>query len=240
LGDTHADDAPTSSSTRPRPASWQLVICVVAAVLPWPARRFLYRQLLGYEIAPGARVGHSLVLCDAVRLDEGAVIGHGCVIRGCERLDLGADAAIGNLNWINGARRDGAYFAGVERARTVRLGRGAAITASHFIDCTDAVEIGDLSTLAGFRSQILTHSIDIASARQLAAPVKIGERCFVGSGAILLAGTTISDCVVVGAGTVVSRDLDEPFHVYAGAPVTKLRALSPDDRYFTRTEGPVL
>ena len=72
------------------------------------------------------------------------------------------------------------------------------------IDCTDSVELGRFATFAGFRSQILTHSIDLKLNRQRARPVRIGEYCFIGTGCILLPGTDIAGRIIVAAGTTCS------------------------------------
>lgn len=47
------------------------------------------------------------------------------------------------------------------------------------------------------------------------APVTIGRFCIVGANAVVLPGVTIGEGATVGAGTVVTRDL-EPWGVYLG------------------------
>lgn len=49
------------------------------------------------------------------------------------------------------------------------------------------------------------------------SPVRIGKRCFIGGGAIIMPGVTIGDEVVVGAGSVVSEDIPDRCAV-AGNP----------------------
>jgi len=54
--------------------------------------------------------------------------------------------------------------------------------------------------------------------------ITIGRNCFIGTGAIIIGPVRIGDYVVVGAGSVVTRDLlDRGF--YAGVPAVKLRDL---------------
>ncbi len=55
-------------------------------------------------------------------------------------------------------------------------------------------------------------------------PVKVGNRCWIGAGAIILPNVTICDDVTVGAGAVVTRDLDRP-GLYAGVPAIFKRDL---------------
>jgi galactoside O-acetyltransferase len=47
------------------------------------------------------------------------------------------------------------------------------------------------------------------------APIAIGRFCIVGANAVVLPGVTIGEGAVVGAGSVVTRDL-EPWGVYIG------------------------
>lgn len=62
-------------------------------------------------------------------------------------------------------------------------------------------------------------------------PVRIGRNCWLGAGVIVLPGVTIGDNVVVGAGSVVTKDL--PSNVVAvGSPCRVLREVGEHDRQF--------
>lgn len=66
---------------------------------------------------------------------------------------------------------------------------------------------------------------------QYNAPVRIGKNCWIGAGVIVLPGITIGDNVVVGAGSVVTKDL--PSNVVAvGNPCRILREVNEKDREF--------
>lgn len=66
---------------------------------------------------------------------------------------------------------------------------------------------------------------------QYNAPVHIGKNCWIGAGVIIVPGITIGDQVVVGAGSVVTKDL--PDHVVAaGNPCRVLREVNEHDRVF--------
>lgn len=66
---------------------------------------------------------------------------------------------------------------------------------------------------------------------QYNAPVHIGNNCWIGSGAIILPGITIGDNVVVGAGSVVTKDL--PSNVVAvGNPCRILREVNEHDKEY--------
>ncbi len=67
---------------------------------------------------------------------------------------------------------------------------------------------------------------------QYNAPVHIGRNCWLGAGVVVLPGVTIGDNVVVGAGSVVTKDL--PSNVVAvGNPCRVLREIGEkDERYY--------
>ena len=59
----------------------------------------------------------------------------------------------------------------------------------------------------------------------------IGKNCWIGAGAILLPGVTVGDNTVIGAGSVVTKDL--PAGVVAvGNPCRVLREISDYDREY--------
>ena len=62
-------------------------------------------------------------------------------------------------------------------------------------------------------------------------PIRIGKNCWLGAGVIVLPGVTIGDNTVVGAGSVVTKDL--PANVVAvGNPCRVLREIGERDREF--------
>lgn len=69
-------------------------------------------------------------------------------------------------------------------------------------------------------------------------PVRIGRNCWIGAGAIILPGVTIGDDTVVGAGSVVPRDLPEGV-VAVGNPCRVLRPVGERDRQFYFRDRPV-
>lgn len=66
---------------------------------------------------------------------------------------------------------------------------------------------------------------------QFNLPVHIGKNVWIGAGALILPGVKIGDSSVIGAGSVVTKDI--PDHVVAvGNPCRVLRAISERDRYY--------
>jgi maltose O-acetyltransferase len=94
------------------------------------------------------------------------------------------------------------------------------------------VEIGDDVTFAP-DVHVIVH--DASTKRCVGhtrlAPVRIGSRVFVGARTTILPGVTVGDDVLIGAGSVVSRDIP-PGTVAAGNPARALGTLA---SYYERT-----
>lgn len=62
-------------------------------------------------------------------------------------------------------------------------------------------------------------------------PVRIGRNCWIGAGAVILPGVTVGDNSVIGAGSIVTRDIP-PNVVAVGNPCRVLREIGERDREF--------
>jgi maltose O-acetyltransferase len=90
------------------------------------------------------------------------------------------------------------------------------------------VRIGDF-TLFGPAVQIYTplHPFNAEQRRreEFGKPIEIGSDVWVGGGAIILAGVSIGSRAVIGAGSVVTRDVPEGVFA-AGNPCRVIRAIT--------------
>lgn len=66
---------------------------------------------------------------------------------------------------------------------------------------------------------------------QYNAPVHIGSNCWLGAGVIVLPGVTIGDNTVIGAGSVVTKDIPSDV-VAVGAPCRVMRPIGERDKEF--------
>lgn len=79
------------------------------------------------------------------------------------------------------------------------------------------IHIGPESYVA-FGAVVLTHDMT----RGLYADTRVGARCFIGAHSILMPGVTVGDGSIVGAGSVVTRDVP-PNCIVAGNPARVVR-----------------
>lgn len=66
---------------------------------------------------------------------------------------------------------------------------------------------------------------------QFNAPIRIGRNCWLGSGVVVVPGVTIGDNAVIGAGSVVTRDIP-PNVLAVGDPCRVRRGLDERDRRY--------
>jgi acetyltransferase-like isoleucine patch superfamily enzyme len=208
-------------------------------LLPWGLRRHVLRMVYGFELHPTSWIGWSWVFPKTLVLGEHARIGHLNVVVHLERMELGAHATIDRGNWITGFPRDnGRHFVHrTGRNPALIMGAHSAVTKNHHLDCTERIEIGAFTTIAGYRSQLLTHSIDLERCRQDAAPIAIGEYCFIGTNVVILGGAKLPARSALGAKALLNQAYLEEGQLYAGVPAKRIQALSPDAAYFRRTTG---
>ena len=208
-------------------------------LLPWDLRRSFLEKQFGYSIHPSSRIGFAWIFPRRLVMEEGSRIGHLTLCKNIDLLHLGAHAVLGQLNWITGfPSGPNRHFAHQpDRRPELIVERHAGISSRHLIDCTARVRIGAFATIGGFRSQLLTHSIDFAAGRQTAEPIEIGEYCFTGTNSVLLGGSVLPHHSILGAQSLLNKKWDEPYRLYAGVPAKPVKELSPDLEYFRRAEG---
>jgi maltose O-acetyltransferase len=90
------------------------------------------------------------------------------------------------------------------------------------------VKIGSYSLFGpGVQIYTATHPLDAQQRRTVesAEPITIGEDCWIGGGAIICPGVTIGDRVVIGAGSVVTKDIPSD-SLAVGNPARVIRNLA--------------
>ena len=208
-------------------------------LLPWEMRRSLLEKQFGYSIHPDSRIGFAWIFPRRLVMEEGSRIGHLTLCKNIDLLHLGAHAIIGQLNWItgfpSGASRHFAHQP--DRRPELIVETHAGISSRHLIDCTARVRIGAFATIGGFRSQLLTHSIDFEAGRQTAEPIEIGEYSFTGTNSVVLGGSVLPHHSVLGAQSLLNKKWDQPYQLYGGVPAKPLKKLSPEGEYFRRAQG---
>jgi acetyltransferase-like isoleucine patch superfamily enzyme len=218
----------------------QVVLKAAIVLLPWSLKRPALQCLFGYELDPGARIGLAWIFPQRLTMAFGSRISSFCVAIHLDLLELGELASIGRGNWITGfaSGTSSRHFAHqVSRRSQLHLGAHSAITKYHHIDATNCITIGPFTTIAGYRSQLLSHSIDLQRNIQHSEPITIGAYCFVGTGCVILGGSVLPDYSVLGALSLLNKPHSESWSLYAGQPARPLKPIDPSAAYFCRSRG---
>lgn len=173
-------------------------------------------------------------------MEDGSRIGALCTIIHLDEVVLKAHSRMGRGNWVTGfpsGTRTSHFAHQQDRVSRLVLGEHAAITKDHHIDCTNIIKIGAYTTIAGYRSQLLTHSIDLQVSRQHSEPINIGDYCLVGAEVVILGGARLPSYCVLGAKSLLNKVFDEEWCLYAGIPAAKKGVIPHDAKYFSRETG---
>ena len=110
----------------------------------------------------------------------------------------------------------------------LRVGRSTKILNKVILDARGGLDIGE-DTQIGFESIVLTSSHRFDDTRRpviqqgrVYGAVDIGSDVWLGVRVIVLAGVTIGDHAIVGAGSVVTNDVPD-WAIVAGQPATLIR-----------------
>lgn len=216
------------------------IINVFIIFLPWKVRRFILTHFYHYEIHPTAHIGLSYIYPKHLIMEEGANIGHLNVAIHLELIHMGKNCTISQKNWITGFPLDDkSHFQDFpDRKPYLIMGNDSAITKQHLVDCTDTVTIGELTSIGGYGTQILSHSTSLQFNKQGCAPIIIGHHCFVGTRSIILPGSILPNQSVLGAGALLQKQFTDTFSLYGGVPAKFIKKMDSSFAFFHRTYRP--
>ena len=218
----------------------RLAMLLVAAILPGPLKRFVYRWIFGYQIGRKVRIGFALLDCAHLSVGDHSSLSHGVLFLRCGDVRIGTRVSIGPCNIFRGGESiELSDYCQLLRLNVINaipdndcvnaphsafvLGFGSVLTAEHRIDFTDQVTIGRCTTIAGRNSSIWTHN------RRTGSSVVIGDFCYVGSEVRIAPGVHIGDCCIVGLGAVITRGSIESHWLIGGVPAGPIRQLRNED-----------
>lgn len=110
--------------------------------------------------------------------------------------------------------------------KNIHLGKNIFINADCKFQDQGGIYIGD-DTLIGHNVVLATlnHEEDPENRGNLiAAPIKIGNKVWIGSNATILPGVTVGDGAIIAAGAVVTKDVDS-MSIVAGVPAKFVRKI---------------
>ncbi len=135
---------------------------------------------------------------------------------GTARITLGKECRLGRECELT-TEEDGKIILGDK----IRINRGVTLTSYA------QIRIGAFTIIGEFASiRDANHGMETGTPMRLqphtSAPIRIGNDVWIGRGSCILPGITIGDGAVIGANSVVTRDIP-PYAIAAGAPARFLR-----------------
>lgn len=112
----------------------------------------------------------------------------------------------------------------------IRVGSGVFLNSGVRLQDQGGITIGD-RVLVGHNVVMATldHGLAPEDRSTLhAAPIRIGDDVWIGSGAVITKGVTVGDGAIIAAGAVVTRDVP-PRTVVGGVPARVLRAIDANE-----------
>jgi acetyltransferase-like isoleucine patch superfamily enzyme len=217
-----------------------LLLKIISCLLPWSLRRQALQRWFGFDLHPTARIGLAWVFPNKLSMEAGAHIDHFTIAVNLDSIRMGKQSIIGRSNWITGFPVNSAsphFQHQPDRRAELVLGEAAAITKNHHLDCTNSLVIGAFSTVAGYNSQFLTHSINVMDGRQDSAPIHIGAYTFVGTNVVVLGGAVLPPYSVLGAKSLLNKSHTTEWTLYGGVPAKAVSEIPRTAKYFSRTDG---
>ena len=119
---------------------------------------------------------------------------------------------------------EGCHFGGSD----IAIGRASFVNVGCVFDNSGRIEIGE-RVQVGMEVMFVTSSHVLGGSGRrgtdvTAAPIVIGNGCWIGSRATILPGVTVGPGCVIGAGSLVREDC-EADGLYAGVPARRVKSL---------------
>ena len=103
------------------------------------------------------------------------------------------------------------------------LGNHVAVADGVILYCVDKIKIGDYAVISqGSHLCCATHDYNSVSFQLIAKPIVIGSRAWVCAEVFIHPGVVVAEGAVVGARSVVSKNLSDPWSVYTGNPCMRV------------------
>ena len=206
---------------------------VLVGMLPSFLKKFVYR-LKGYKIAKGVKLAFgSVVIGKDVEIGEKSGIGFFTIVRARE-IKIGRYVKIGALSAIDTERflvgddsriNEQVYIGGAKTPESsLELGKRTIIMQASYINPTLPIKVGDDSGIGG-QCLLFTHgswNSQLEGYPVKFAPITIGKKVWLPWRVFIMPGVTIGDNVVIGADSLVNKDLPANC-LAAGSPAKVLK-----------------
>ena len=116
----------------------------------------------------------------------------------------------------------------VVRSKNVRIGKNVVIMNNCLMMSAGGITIDDNSLVAA-NTQLISNNHDLEEHMIITCkPVHLKRNCWIGAGATILPGVTVGENSVVGAGSVVTKDIPDNC-IAVGSPAKVVKEIKRDE-----------
>lgn len=122
------------------------------------------------------------------------------------------------------------------RPHMVKIGKNVVVMPGCLMMSSGGITIDDGAMIAA-NVQLISNNHDLYERQVITCkPVHIGKNAWIGAGATILPGVTVGDNAVVGAASVVTKDV-APDTIVAGNPAKFIKAIPPKSQCAVRNDN---
>lgn len=188
----------------------------IAMFFPFSFLKKLVYKILGATMGNNVYFGPQSIIISSdykkVRIGENVFFSLGVAIT-AEELTIGSDTHIGYQALMTGKK--------------IIIGSKCNINNRAFIEAYYApIVIEDNVTIAG-SAMISSHDgsfMNVLGKEMIAKPIILKKQCFIGNNAVILPGITVNEKAIVGAGAVVTKDVEKRT-IVVGVPAKPIRKI---------------
>ena len=137
---------------------------------------------------------------------------------------IGAGTVVREHAWLNGGRAEGSAPV-LTIGDGCYVGRFAHVNAAHGVVIEDKVLIADRVYISDIDHEYRKSGLPVIDQGvRSKGPVRLKSGCWIGAGAVILPGVTVGRNAVVGANSVVVKDVPD-FTVVGGVPAKVLKEI---------------
>lgn len=157
-------------------------------------------------------------LKDFRKLGKGVVFEKGVLVFHPENIEIGDNVYIGHYTILKG------YYKNIMKIGDHSwIGQGCFLHGAGGLTIGKAVGIGPGVIILTSQHKDINKEIPVYFSPLEFAEVVLEDGCDIGAGSIILPGVRIGEGAIVGAGSVVTKDVGS-YEVWAGVPAKKLRS----------------
>ncbi len=214
LDESKQRDSQTENMKRKK----QIIAKLISIIPTSTLRTFAYRAAFGYKIVK-TKIGFGTIIqvrqadlfhCSIGRFNK--FIGPMSVI-------IKKNSNIGSNNKFRcGDWTMEDMFRYADYKRSIELRENTRITDNHYFDIAGSFTLGQGSWIAGYGSQFWTHDPSTHTPLSTDRDIYIGDQCYIGSAVRFSPGSGITNNILVGLGSVVTKKISCDYSMIGGVP----------------------